>query len=354
MSRVTRPGRTSPARGQGAFRLLLLVLAAVLALAGARVFGLSLPPQKKTPFDPSRLLKIRAQKPHYVLIGNSYLGSRVDRRLLRKLIAPRRASLISRGGTHPAHWYLHFKNDVIASGVSPKRVIFFFRGTTLTLPSRRGLVRSWEYDEYSHEYEPVLRRLLSAKPTTPGEDLKLWAAHMVPISRFRTQATRRIKSIGLHVSNLVEPLPRARGTATPGSIRTAEINSLFNVDKLRESAERDGPLTASGEMSADFDVSVERSVLPEIIRLARSNGIDVFFFRVKERGQIGVPEENPEARIYYSKLEAYLEDAQVGYRNMRFETWVPRDWFRDNVHVKRNKRADYTRAFVTNVPEVFE
>ena len=157
------------------------------------------------------------------------------------------------------------------------------------------------------------------------------------------------------MSNLAVPLPAARGTATPGSNRTAEINALFYLDELREfAADDDDPTAAVPETSEGFDTAVERSFLPEIIRLAESNDIEVFFVRIKERGHIDVSEESPEARVYFSKLAAHLEAAGAGYRNMRFETWARRNWYRDNVHIKRKMRAAYTRAFLTHVPEVFE
>ncbi len=342
-------------RGQATFRLVLLILAVCLALAGARVFGLSLPPRKKIPFDPSRLFKIAIEKPHYVFIGNSHLGTRLNLRMIKRAIAPKRASVITRPGTHVSHWYLQFKNDVIAANVAPERVIFFIRGQLLTQPNNRGRTIWGEYEEYSLDYEPILRKVLSGKPTTLSADFASWASHIVPISRFRRTATGALKSIGLQMSNLAVSLPRAEGTATPASNRIAEINSLFNVDELREfAAEDDDPTAVAPDTSEDFDTSVERSFLPEFMRLAETNDIDIFFLRLKERKHIDFPEKEPEALAYSSKLEAYLEANGAGYRDLSVETWIQRSWFRDNVHIKRDMRDRYSRAFLNKVPEVFK
>ena len=84
---------------------------------------------------PAPIERLQAANPEWVFIGDSMLGTRIDRSCSASISehwqsATSRSSFQAASG--PAWWFLAFKNHLIASGVKPRATFFFFRDTNMT------------------------------------------------------------------------------------------------------------------------------------------------------------------------------------------------------------------------------
>ena len=320
-----------------------LAATALVALALTRALAAVLPEPPKQPFDDRPLLQMRKAHFDLVFLGNSMLGSRIDGEVLNRLIAPRRAAVFVENGSGSAVWYLQLKNQIIASGTAPRRVVVFFRGQRLTLPRNRTQGRYLEtLERHSHEREPHLERMLAGEENSFRSFARRAARAVAPIRGVRTALEQTSDRVGFALANAVaKPLPQAR--------RRHEINELFAWQKLRPRP--DPEPEPEEEVSGD---ALPPSFLPEMLRLARENDIELFFVHVQKRPRGGVAVHSAAHRAYLERLAAWLEANGAGFRDLTGADWVPESWYARSDHIDRAHRAEYTRLFVEHVPEAFE
>lgn len=326
-----------------AWRRLSIVVGALIA-AGALLFWLSrsAPPIAKRPFDARPLQKVRARRPNIVVVGNSMAGTRINERTLNQLLAPRRAVTITYGGSRAAVWYLIFKNYVIASGVRPERVLFFFRYQELTetLYRESGLDQI-QVEHASPDFDPIVESKLFPAPSHPVKRLGWELAHIAPVSRLRAMATDHTQPWfdSLSTMFVAEPDPKARRQL---------INAPFALDRLRGAA-----ASSAGEAVLDFATSVEGSFLPEILNLSKSSGIPVAFVRIRPRAVAEGQPESAKMQRYVAELKAYVEARGALFVDMNGATWESAALYKNGDHIAPRYLNQYTRMFFENLPELF-
>ncbi len=326
-------------------------LVAALGAAVASVFtahGLAgIVDLPKPPFDSTHLRQIENQRPDFVLIGNSMVNSRIQLRRLNREIAPRSAYLLWRGASFSGGWYLQLKNSVVASKAKPRRVIFFFRDARLTDPLNRidGRYAPIILSESTESEETFHRVVASARQGWRGvAAAKL--RRFLPLLRLHLLTLRPLEWIGLTTSKWT-------GGPTSAKDRMHAINSLFQFEKARAETGRRpiaGPLDP-----VDFDVALDRSFLPELLRLGRESGIELFFLQVGTNPHKGPAGERTAAlEAYRRKLEAYLHENGAGYRDLYRAPWVPYEYWGEGDHIAEVYKHKYTSLLLKHVPELFE
>lgn len=343
----SRPLASEGARNRGAgLRLFCLLAGVVLALVLVAALARFAPGVRKQPFDDGLQQRLRAEGPDVVAIGNSLLESRFEPELLNRLVAPTRVLVHAAPGTGTARWYLMLKNQVIPSGVRPRRVVFFFVGYDLTNPHHFVNEQTLpEIEADSHESEAFLERVLAEPAGGLRSELRLRARQWVPARRLRPLAEGFIDRAGLLSADLIA------GPDDPKR-RKRTINAIFDFRRLREQLgfreEREQ------RESLPFDAALARSFLPEILRLGREAGISLWFVECKPYKSAGFGVRTPEEARYAAALRAYIESQGGRLIDMERESFVLESHYKGGNHIAPRWRDYYTRAFVAHVPELFE
>jgi hypothetical protein len=338
-----KPAAHAPAAPDRRAWLRLLAMVA-LGLCGLFVViwhSRHIEPPPRRAFDSRPLRQLRRQRPNFVLIGNSMVGTRFDTRQLNRLLNPRSALVLARGGSYSASWYLTIKNHVVASGVHPARILLFFRGTELTEPRTQstGPMRA-RIEPLELEDEPLLEQKL--RPPTLRGKLAWWLSAFAPTQRLETPTFA--ESSGIFVSRAVE-------RELDDTARKATINGVFDMTKLRTAAT--APDTEQSGDEWRFEQTLPDSLLPEIVSLCKENGSELAVIRIRTRDAAnGVPESKAE-KAYIQGLKQYLQQNGVEYADTRDATWEEIGMYGNGDHIAPRAKAIYTRLFVENLPHLF-
>jgi hypothetical protein len=288
----------------------------------------------RQPFDATVIDDVRRLNPRYVFIGDS-MARRISPGHLAKISGHGVAPLYQ-NSTGPAFWYLTFKNHLIASGVKPAWVFFFFRDTFLTdtLFRLTGRYRA-KLDTAALEAEPDLNRIVAAR--TGGE---WYVVHRAVDEVYAAERARE------WLDPKLTAWPAALVGGGPAGVDSLldEANEAFDLDRLRTMAAADVAATSDGD--ADFERNVNSSVLPLILTLAREHDLRVCFVRVVRRPEQGRPPVDTEALARYVRdLRAYLLANGAAFIDDREDPRLARLPYSDGDHITEAARPLYTDMF---------
>jgi hypothetical protein len=291
------------------------------------------PARAREPFDPVPIEELRAVQPGIVVIGDSMAG-RIHKRRLEELAGTAVAPIL-RNATGSAHWFLIFKNYVVASGVRPRAVVVFFRETNLTDPMfRLGDPYRVNADYLARDVEPELNAAVASR--TQGAWFR---AHGAVERAYQVEQTRRWLEPGL----AAYPARVVAGDGAAGPLLET-LNTAFALDRLRPAAAAD--MAAAGGEPLDFHRDVQRSVLPAFIALAREHGIRLIFVRILRRPEGGrAPAEPPALQQYIRDLGTYLASHDVIFRDDRYYPGMAALPYDDGDHISRVAMVPYTELF---------
>ncbi|HYE87880.1 MAG TPA: hypothetical protein VEA16_16065 [Vicinamibacterales bacterium] len=304
------------------------------ALPGAEVRDSYLPtvetPRPREPFDQDAANNVRAVQPHYVVIGDSMAGIRIDPLQLTRASRTRVVGLFH-PGSPVAYWYLAFKNLVARNELKEIRgAIFFFRDDQLTTQVQ---VTPGVLDRVARDSEPELERVLAANRLGTFSDV-----HRAARSLYHYDRTRR------WLEPLIVRAPAA-AVADDGAALVQAVNTeVFALDRLRPFAASD---LAQGSGSAlDFAARVNDSLLPEILRLADESGIRLAFIRVQRRPTAdGPPPQSDALKTYTRHLQAYLESRGAYFYDDWGDPDQPLSAYADGDHLNSAGKQRYTQRF---------
>ncbi len=347
--------RAADLPSRGAVLSLCLVLAGALVLPmGLRAVNRMLPdapvkpsylptietPRPREPFDEEAAAALREAQPDYFVIGDSMAGTRIDPRHLSRRAGKNVAALLV-PGSPVAYWYLEFKNLIVENDLTQVRAaIFFFRDDQLTAQVQ---VAPGSLDRVARDEEPELDRILAA------ERLGMFSGiHRAARSLYQFDRTRE----------WLEPrLIRAPATVPASPLKPAELldavnAEVFPLERLRHFAAADLP--EAPEASLDFETQMDRSVLPEIVRLAERSHIRLAFIRVQRRPSAAGPPAQSEALTrYLHELKAYLAEHGVYYHDDWGDPDQPLAMYADGDHLVREARIPYTERFLEKHARIF-
>ncbi len=298
--------------------------------------------RQRVPYDPTFREDIRKIRPEFVFIGDSMLGCRIEPTHMRRTIN-RQTWWVMQPGTGSAWWYLAFKNHVLGADVVPKAAIFFFRDYNLTdVMFRLDAAFRWSLDTVAGPEEPELNAAL-ARRRQGG-----WSAVHAAVNRVYHPAplvARADDRLGQWPSELLVGPRRAAAF-------TKDMNDLFAFERLRPMPQAD---MAAEQAQADFSETLPTSILPELIRLARSRGVRLAFVRVQRRPRPdGPPRESPVLRQYIADLRAYLDAEGAVFIDDTGNPAFTLDWYKDGDHLLGSRRREYTEMFAKTAAPVFE
>ena len=320
----------------GALLLPLGLRAVNAALPGAAAHSTYLPtietPRPREPFDESAAAELRAAQPEFLVIGDSMAGIRIDPRHLSRVTGRSVAGLFQQGAP-VAFWYLQLKNLVIGNGLNKVRgVVFFFRDDQLTTQVE---VNGPVLDRVARNAEPELDRVMAAHRLGAFSDVHRAARAVYQFDLTRAWFEPRLSRAPAAV--VARPL-------APDALIDAINTDVFALDKLRKFEAADLP--QAQEEFLDFDAQVDRSLLPEIMRLAESAGIRLAFVRVQRRpSPHGPPQQSAALARYIDDLRAYVTSRGALFHDDRGDANQPLSIYADGDHLRFDQRIPYTERF---------
>ena len=330
----------------GALLLPLGLRAINAVLPGAAAHSTYLPtletPRPREPFDEAAAAALREAQPEFVIIGDSMAGIRVDPRHLSRVTGRSVAGLFQQGAP-VAFWYLQLKNLVIGNGLAKVRgVVFFFRDDQLTSQVE---VNGPVLDRVARDSEPELDRVLAAHRLGVFSDV-----HRTARTVYQFDLTR----VWLEPRLIRAPTFALRATAgKPADLVDAINNEIFGLDKLRQFEAADLP--QAQEELLDFDAQVNRSLLPEIMRLAESANIRLAFVRVQRRPEPnGPPAQSAALARYIEDLRAYVTARGASFHDDRGDPDQPLSVYADGDHLRSDQRLPYTERFARSHAAFFQ
>ena len=330
----------------GALLLPLGLRAINAVLPGAAAHSTYLPtletPRPREPFDEAAAAALREAQPEFLIIGDSMAGIRVDPRHLSRVTGRSVAGLFQQGAP-VAFWYLQLKNLVIGNGLAKVRgVVFFFRDDQLTSQVE---VNGPVLDRVARDSEPELDRVLAAHRLGVFSDV-----HRTARTVYQFDLTR----VWLEPRLIRAPTFALRATAgKPADLVDAINNEIFGLDKLRQFEAADLP--QAQEELLDFDAQVNRSLLPEIMRLAESANIRLAFVRVQRRPEPnGPPAQSAALARYIEDLRAYVTARGASFHDDRGDPDQPLSVYADGDHLRSDQRLPYTERFARSHAAFFQ
>jgi hypothetical protein len=312
------------------------------ALPGAEIRESYVPtfeaPRPREPFDEATAETLRSAQPEFVIIGDSMAGVRVDPGHLSRMMGKSVAGLFH-PGSPVAYWYLELKNFIIENQLTRVRgVIFFFRDDQLTTQVE---ISPLLLDRVARDEEPTLDRIFVARRLGRFAD-----AHRMARAAYEYDRTR----MWLEPRLTRAPLALA---GSPDSLLGTINGEVFALDKLRRFAASDLPESKAAML--DFDAQVDRSLLPEILRMGREHGIKLGFVRVQRRPtETGPPPQSDELTEYLNRLQKYLTENGAYYHDERGDPEQPLSVYADGDHLKPEQRIPSTERFAAKHAQFFQ
>jgi hypothetical protein len=294
-------------------------------------------------FDERMIANLQYGNPPWVFIGDSMMGTRIDPIHLGEIsgTGDRPVGFLYHASTGPTWWYLAFKNQLVASGIKPRCVFFFFRDTNLTdtlwrLKGHYGRA----LDRVARDSEPELDAIIAARMRGG------WS----PLYR-ALNTVYEVDVASLWMTPLVHkwflrwryPDERSRDRFEQAA------ENAFALDLLRS----DVPSDLADSVDPDFARDLPTSVLPLILDLAEEQKLHLCFVRVQRRPENGrPPQESLALRRYVADLSAYVQSRGASFRDDTADPEMTLDLYGDGDHVGDRRR--YTEIFRRRLATEFD
>lgn len=323
------------------FLLLLLSLAA-LTWGLPRLFHAPYPAQAGPTFDDAvrhRYTTILSEnKVKLVLVGDSVLEQGVDAQALSDQLGVPSYAIAIPGSTSP-FWYLILKNIILEAEPRPDAVVILFRDTILTLPDfhvNGGYVN--ELDQFATAHEEVLLERAYLNFMNP---IERFALTWLPLYSSRQRITY---TADFYSRNMLSALLMPSCTGDCLDRANAVIYHIENVvPEFQEAALVEDEEFLFTARAMDFDATVNVSFLPEIIRLARENGIRLILVHERTLLFPAAAAEPKALQEYKHKLADYLKAEGVPLIDFSHDPRLPADYFTDVLHMNDAGKAVFTQ-----------
>ena len=331
------------------FSLLLSIIMIATSIILPRRYDLEFP---RTP-GPVLTPRIRTtytdimveQEPEIVLIGDSTLGNGVDADMLAQQTGKSIYS-ISIPGSASSLWYLILKNNIAISPYKPKYYVVIFRDTILTAPGYRVHGSYLELaDEYAERHETKFIQLSFINLMNP---LEITAERYLPL--YFSRANIR-SSIDFHLRYFAPKLINCGKDCTD-----AAMSNMFQAADLEPHALVDAVASAESYLytpdQLNFDAQVGRSYLPEMIRIAKENNIQLVFVRIKIESADSKATSSPAFKEYISSLANYLANEKIPLLDFSADPRLTHDLFKDSIHLSEQGRVIFTQLFADELKKI--
>lgn len=327
-------------------RYLWMLLAACILLSILIPFrtGVRYPRPLGPQFDESyrrdSLRAITIKRPQIVMVGDSVFMRGVDLQRLAEGTG-KSVSGIGVAGSASALWYAIVAYHILPSPHKPELLLIVFRDTMLTTPGYRvqGSYRE-QLDEYAPPDDALLNERAYINLMNPLEKI---AERYFPLYGSRLDLR---ETLDRHLRY------RANGLLLGCDERCVNIGMgiVFGAANLEPNILGDAIGTAEDYLytpqALNFDCQLNRSFLPEIVRLAREKGMRLVLIRAKTMRYPTEESEPLALKIYMQKLSAYLAANDVVLLDFGQDPRLKPEYFYDPLHLNEEGRLVFTALIV--------
>jgi hypothetical protein len=283
---------------------------------------------------------LNIEEPHILILGDSVAETNVDKNLMAEQ-SGKRVSVISESGAGSALLYLILKNNIADARPKPEYLIVLFRDTVLTSTAFRVQGNFFAMiDEFAGADDDLVLQLAIRDRMNPLE--KLAEAYVPPfwgrsklqaslVSRVLYLPTRVFFGCDLECSD--EAMNKVFG------------NQNFDPDQFNRTINLAESFLYTEE-NLDFETQIERSFLPEIIRLCKQKDIKLILVRTKTlRFSREIPEPAT-LKEYINDLSLYLQSKEVPLIDYSHNDHLLPSLFVDINHLNSEGKRVFTEMLV--------
>jgi len=301
-------------------------------------------------FDPDIRDKYRQmlneEEPQILVMGDSVARTNVDKNWMAEGLG-KRVSVISEDGAGSALLYLILKNNIANADSQPDTVIVLFRDTVLTSTAFRVHGNFLAImDEFAGADDDRVLQLAIRDRMNPLE--KLAEAYLPPywarsnlqtilISRVLYFPTRAFLGCNLECSD--EAMNKVFG------------NQNFDPDQFNRAINLAENFLYTDE-NLDFESQIDRSFLPEIIRLCRENNIKLILVRTKTLRFSREYPQPPALKEYMNGLNSYLRRNDVPLIDFSHSDRLTTALFTDINHLNSEGKKVFTEMLVETIKPI--
>jgi hypothetical protein len=331
--------------------LSLGILLAITSLIIPMRYDLSYPKKLGPKFDNSirrqYMRDIVEKNAELVLIGDSVLVLSVDPEQLEQLTGKSTYSL-SIPGSASAVWYLAMKNVIAKSTHKPRYVIIVFRDTILTAPGYRVNGKYFTLvDMLANTDDTLVIQKSFIQQMSPAEQ---WADRYLPLygSRLRLRETLDYYT-RYTLTNLTGCDPQCNDNANFTVFQDLNLDSNLLVEAI---ATAESYLYTPKQM--DFAAQLDQSFLPDIIRLAQENNLQLILVRTKHLDTPTEASESAPLKGYIQALKSYAEQNGVIVLDFAYDKRLTSDLFVDSHHLSEAGSIVFTKMLAEALALTFD
>jgi len=283
---------------------------------------------------------LNEEEPQLLVLGDSAAETNVDKNLMAEG-SGKRVSVISEHGAGSALLYLILKNNIANADSKPDAMIILFRDTFLTSSAFRVHGNFLAImDEFAGADDDLVLQLAIRDRMNPLEKLAeayfppYWARsnlQTILISKILYLPTRTFLGCNLECSD--EAMNNVFG------------NQNFDPDQFNRAINLAENFLFTDE-NLDFESQINRSFLPEIIRLCKEKDIKLILIRRKTlRFSREVPEPTGLTE-YMDKLSAYARHHNIPLIDLAHSDRLPPSLFTDINHLNSEGKKVFTEMLV--------
>ncbi len=335
------------------FTLRFAVLSAFISLAAALTLPVFFngpyphPPGPTFDRDVSKLYmhEIRQLKPKIVLLGDSILTKGVDEVAFEEEINLTTYKM-DIPGSASALWYLAVKSNIVPSNPPPRYLVILFRDTLLTAPTFRA----------TGPYFGLIEKFAS-----PNDALLLERAYLVQVSPLQAAAEMYFP-LYTYRAEIRESLDAGLRHSLPAladcDAECADDTMQNRLSDIQPDIFAASVIQAEQDLYAperlNFAVQVERSFLPEIIRLANQRGIQLIFVRAPIRIFPNLASEPDGLEIYMTDLTDYLAERAIPLLDLAWVEGIGSEHFSDPHHMTLEGKTIFTKLLANELEDFIE
>jgi hypothetical protein len=326
------------------YSFFLILVLALLSVYIPRRYGVHYPHQVGPLFDEffkrDGLHDIATKKPQIVMVGDSVFMRGVDRKKLAEETG-KTVYGIGVAGSASALWYAVLEHDIVPSPYKPEMLIIVFRDTMLTMPGYRV---NGSYFKQLDEY------------ATPDDSLIIERSYLNLMNPLEKVAEGYFPLYGSRLSlreTLDHYIRYSGGELLLGcdaDCTDVAMGTVFGAGNMEQNILGDAIGTAESYLytpqALDFNHQLDRSFLPEIVRLCNENGIQLVLIRTKTMRYPTEESEPLELKTYMNDMSTYLEANRVILLDYGQDVRLKDAFFYDPLHLNEEGRVVFTALIV--------
>ena len=335
------------------FKQYLISLIVLIGLVSGFVlfrFANGYPSSVGPQFDPHIRQKyhemINEENPQVLVFGDSVVDSNVDAIFMAGQ-SGKRVSSISEPGAGSALLYLILKNNIANAESKPEVLILLFRDTVLTSTGFRVHGSFFKImDEYAGTDDDFALQLAIRNRMSPAE--KLAEAYFPP---YWARWDLRAMLISRVINFPARALFGCTQECSEAAMGDVFGNQNFEPDQLNEAINSAENFLYTDE-NLDFESQIDRSFLPEIIRICKENAIKLILVRTKI---LRFSRENPEPSAlveYMNDLNTHARKNDILLVDFAHDNRLDIASFKDSHHLNQDGRKIFTKMLIEAIESV--